>query len=129
MIDKMYGELIPVGGGDPIPLLKDKLLIGRRSTCDISLKFPNVSTHHCEIELTNGYWFVKDLASRNGIKINGSRCDSGFLHPDDEISFAKHTYTISYQPTGEAPPPVEYDEFDMSLMEKAGIERRKRKKK
>ena len=34
----MYGELIPVGGGDPIPLLKKGLLIGRRevatSFCD-----------------------------------------------------------------------------------------------
>ena len=30
----MYGELIPVGGGDPIPLLKKSLLIGRRESCE-----------------------------------------------------------------------------------------------
>jgi hypothetical protein len=26
----MHGELIPLGGGDPIPLLKKNLLVGRR---------------------------------------------------------------------------------------------------
>ena len=35
----MYGELIPLGGGDPIPLLKKQLLIGRRESCDIVLRF------------------------------------------------------------------------------------------
>lgn len=43
------GMLNPCGGGDPIPLLHEKLLVGRRSSCDISLKFPNVSSHHCEL--------------------------------------------------------------------------------
>ena len=45
----MYGELIPVGGGDPIPLLKKSLLIGRRESCDIVLRFSNVSAHHCQL--------------------------------------------------------------------------------
>jgi len=31
----MYGELTPVGGGDPIPLLKKKLLIGVAKVADI----------------------------------------------------------------------------------------------
>ena len=67
------GTLVPCGGGDPIPLIKNKLLIGRRSQCDIALRFPNVSSHHCEIELIDGYWFVRDLNSRNGTFVNGRR--------------------------------------------------------
>ncbi|MGH7128232.1 MAG: FHA domain-containing protein, partial [Planctomycetaceae bacterium] len=69
----MYGELIPCGGGDAIPLLKTELLIGRRSRCDVTLVFPNVSSHHCRLDLINGYWHVRDLNSRNGIKVNGER--------------------------------------------------------
>ena len=62
----MYGELVPLGGGDPIPLLKKKLLVGRRESCDIVLRFGNVSAHHCQLRIESGYWFVKDLNSRNG---------------------------------------------------------------
>ena len=31
------GELIPVGGGDNIPLLRSPLTIGRRESCDVCL--------------------------------------------------------------------------------------------
>jgi pSer/pThr/pTyr-binding forkhead associated (FHA) protein len=69
----MYGELLPVGGGDPIPLLKTTLVIGRRESADIVLRFPNVSGSHCELCVVEGYWFIKDLGSSNGTKVNGSR--------------------------------------------------------
>ena len=69
----MYGELLPVGGGDPIPLLKKSLLVGRRESCDIVLRFSNVSAHHCQLTVTGGYWHVRDLNSRNGVKVNGCR--------------------------------------------------------
>ena len=69
----MHGELIPLGGGDPIPLLKKSLLVGRRESCDIVLRFSNVSAHHCQLICNGGYWYVKDLKSRNGIKVNGTR--------------------------------------------------------
>lgn len=124
----MYGELIPTGGGDPIPLLKQRLLIGRRLTCDISLQYPNISSQHCEMELQNGYWRIQDLGSSNGIKINGERCESKFLFPGDEVSIAKHKFEISYEPDADALPPEE-DPFATSLMEKAGLVRKKRKRK
>ncbi len=62
----MFGELIPVGGGDTIPLLKKTLLVGRRESCDIVLRFPNVSAHHCQLQVEGGYWYVHDQKSRNG---------------------------------------------------------------
>ena len=54
----MYGELLPVGGGDPIPLLKTTLVIGRRESADIVLRFPNVSGSHCELCVVEGYWVI-----------------------------------------------------------------------
>lgn len=123
------GQLVPTGGGDPIPLLRPKLLIGRRPDCDIQLQFHNVSSKHCELEFTNGYWHVRDLNSTNGIKVNGVRQDTKFLLPNDELSIAKHGYQIVYQPQTSEPPPMEEDVFSMSLMEKAGLEQRRPKRK
>ncbi len=123
----MLGELVPCGGGDPIPLLKDNLLVGRRSRCDIALQFPNVSSHHCELELIDGYWHVRDMRSRNGIKVNGVRCEAKWLMPGDVLSVAKHRYELVYTPSGDGPPPEDVEEEDIfarSLMEKAGLERR-----
>ena len=120
------GELVPCGGGDPIPLLKAELLIGRAGSCDIALRYPNVSARHCALSFRNGYWHVQDLGSSNGIKVNGLRCDESFLHPGDELTVAKHRYEMNYQADPSAPPPEEEDPFAKSLMEKAGLDKRGR---
>ncbi len=128
----MFGELHPLGGGDPIPLLKRSLLVGRRESCDIVLRFANVSAHHCQLTLTQGYWYVKDLQSRNGVKVQGQRIGNmeKRLDPGDEIAVAKHRYEIRYSPTDNGavgPPPTEdlpNDILSRSLLERAGLERK-----
>ncbi|REK05982.1 MAG: FHA domain-containing protein [Planctomycetota bacterium] len=127
----MYGEMIPLGGGDPIPLLKKILLVGRRESCDIVLRFSNVSAHHCQLYCNGGYWYVKDLKSRNGIKVNGMRVTEKRLDPGDTLSIAKHRYDVRYSPYdlgAVGPPPVDEEAEDMmkqSLLERAGLEVRK----
>jgi predicted component of type VI protein secretion system len=124
----MLGELQPVGGGDPIPLLRPLLTVGRRESCDIVLRFPNVSGAHCELTLVEGYWHVKDLGSSNGTKVNGTRVNEQRLDPGDKLSVARHHYEITYEPsklgaTGEAgAKPAQRDPFSRSLLETAGLE-------
>lgn len=126
-----YGELQPLGGGDPIPLLKTTLLVGRRESADIVLRFPNVSGSHCELSLVDGYWYVKDLGSSNGTKVNGSRVSEQRLDPGDTLSVAKHEYEVSYEPAqlGASGAPSEkratQDVFSRSLLETAGLESRR----
>jgi|MudIll2142460700_1097286.scaffolds.fasta_scaffold185812_2 adenylate cyclase len=129
----MLGELIPVGGGDPIPLLKKKLLVGRREGCDITLRFANVSAHHCQLSLEQGYWFVKDLKSRNGTKVNGARVTRKRVDPGDTLCVAKHKYTVNYSPVelgAAGPPPPDEEEISeilgRSLLDRAGLSRRRR---
>ena len=127
----MYGELQPVGGGDPIPLLKTNLVVGRRESVDIVLRFPNVSGRHCELTLENGYWHVKDLGSSNGTKVNGLRITEQRIEPGDTLSIAKHEYEVAYDPsrfgavtdTAEAKPQGSL--FSRSLLESAGLESRR----
>jgi len=118
----MFGTLIPSGGGDPIPLRKATLIVGRRPSCDIQLDFPNVSSKHCEMAFVNGYWRLRDLNSSNGVKVNGVRIEGDkFVQPGDSIIFAKHKFEIDYTPDPNAPPPEEVDPFSISLLEKAGL--------
>jgi adenylate cyclase len=126
----MYGELIPLGGGDPIPLMKKSLLVGRRESCDIVLRFPNISSHHCQLNLDSGYWYVKDLNSRNGLKVDEVRVTEKRLDPGCTLTIAKHKYEVSYSPhdLGAVGPPPRDDDaasvdaiFGKSLLERAGL--------
>jgi len=122
-------ELIPVGGGDPIPLARNVLTVGRRESCDICLRFPNVSSRHCELTYNNGYWFIRDLGSTNGIKVNGTRVPKKVLHPGDEITIAKQRYTIEYTlAAGQhaIEELMEDDVMSQGLLEKAGLVRPRR---
>ncbi|HEV3118495.1 MAG TPA: FHA domain-containing protein [Gemmataceae bacterium] len=127
MSQQAQGELIPVGGGDPIPLIRESLSIGRRESCDIRLRFPNVSNLHCELTYRNGYWHIRDKGSTNGIKVNGLRVLEKYLHPGDEITIAKRRYTIDYQLRAgqQALEEIEDSEDVMAqpLLEKAGLAR------
>jgi adenylate cyclase len=133
----MYGELVPVGGGDPIPLIKKRLRVGRREGCDIVLNFGNVSGNHCLLEIEEGYWFVRDLESRNGIKIDGKRIMAGLrrrVDPDVELTIAKHVFKVHYDPNKlgayGTPPQDEImdDFFRESLLDRAGLKRRDKDK-
>jgi adenylate cyclase len=101
----MLGRLVPCGGGPPIPLLKPKLVVGRLPSCDLPLCYPTVSAHHCELELRDGYWFVRDLGSSNGTRVNGSLCTRQWLQPNDVLGVSGHRYTVCYDAPADRPPP------------------------
>jgi len=125
-----FGSLVPVGGGDPIPLLKKNLLVGRRETCDVVLRFANVSSSHCQLFVRQGYWFVEDKNSRNGTKVKGKRVRDGEkrIDPGDIVAVAKHEFELHYDPVelgATGPPPSEENALEdilgKSLLERAGI--------
>jgi hypothetical protein len=108
------------------------LLVGRRESCDIVLRFSNVSAHHCQLTVNGGYWYIRDQNSRNGIKVNGKRVTENRVDPGDTVSIAKHKYELRYSPAdlgAVGPPPtdrvVEKEIFGKSLLERAGLERPK----
>ncbi len=129
-----YGQLTPCGGGDPIPLTKQRLLIGRRGECDIALQFKNVSSQHCRLTLEQGYWFLRDLNSRNGTKVSKQTIIRKRVDPGSLVAIARHEYTLDYDPYtlgAYGPPPADDDFVDemmrQSLMDRAGIQKRKDK--
>ena len=128
-----HGELVPIGGGDPVPLVRTPMKIGRRDSCDVCLRFPNISGEHSELSFADGYWMINDLGSTNGTKVNGVRVQRKLVRPGDEISFANRRFRIQYQVSGEATnrhvvveEDLSSDVMDVPLLERAGLIRRQR---
>lgn len=125
---EVHGELQPLGGGDPIPLIREVLTIGRRESCDICLRYPNISGIHAQLSFRNGYWYIRDMNSTNGLKVQGIRVQEKLLHPRDEITIGKRKYLIEYELPADRralDEVVEEDIMSQSLLEKAGLERPK----
>jgi pSer/pThr/pTyr-binding forkhead associated (FHA) protein len=64
------------------------------------MRHPNISGRHCLLRFQDGYWYIQDLGSTNGVKVNGVRIqqDRVLLRPGSEISIAKREFTIAYTP-------------------------------
>jgi adenylate cyclase len=132
----MYGQLVPLGGGDPIPLRKPEILVGRKDNCDIVLRFSNVSSQHCQLVLSSGYWYVLDMHSTNGIKLNGVKVTDHRVDPGATLAISKHSFKLQYDPVENGavgPPPGEilheHEILSQSLMERAGLQHSSTKKK
>jgi adenylate cyclase len=125
------GELIPAGGGDNIPLIRNELTIGRRESCDICLRFPQVSGQHCRLTYEDGFWTLTDLGSKNGVKVRGVKVKRATLRAGDEISIASRVFTIQYtmragHQTFEEILEDEENIMEVPLLERAGLMRPKR---
>jgi len=128
----MYGFLTPVGGGDPFPLSKTEMTVGRHRSCDIVLNFNNVSGKHCKLVLSEGYWFVLDLQSTNGVKVNDRKVTDSRVDPGATLAVSKHFFKLQYDPkqngaTGLPPDRMLHggDILSQSLMQRAGLEKPK----
>jgi hypothetical protein len=52
-------------------------LVGRRPLCQLRLEAPSVSSHHASLQWSGGAWYLRDLGSRNGTFVDGTRIVGG----------------------------------------------------
>ncbi|MBC7966993.1 MAG: FHA domain-containing protein, partial [Fuerstia sp.] len=93
----MLGRLTPVGGGIPIILLKRNVTLGRDPANDHAIACGSVSGKHCELELIDGYWWVRDLGSRNGTSVNNVRCQTSRILPGGVLRMANQRFRLDYK--------------------------------
>lgn len=101
----MPAQLVALTDGPSILLDKPILLLGRDPECDIQLDSRKVSRRHCCIAQVGEYLVVRDLASTNGIRINGIRVLEGYLKAGDELTIGSHRYQIRWDGPGAGPVP------------------------
>lgn len=73
-----------------VSINKSKFTIGRRPTNDVVLNHLGISGTHAVIEAKANDYFLEDLGSTNGTKVNGQRIKRHFLQNGDMISIAKY---------------------------------------
>lgn len=54
-----------------IDVAKDAITVGRSQRCNIRLSDSKISRVHCVFENKDGNVLIRDLNSKNGIKVNG----------------------------------------------------------
>jgi pSer/pThr/pTyr-binding forkhead associated (FHA) protein len=70
------------------------LLIGRHPECDVRIDLPKISRRHCCLALVYDHVVIRDLGSRNGVRVNGRVVDEQQLKAGDEIAFGPLIYRL-----------------------------------
>lgn len=72
------------------------LRIGRMPECDLQLFDTTVSRYHAEFRRGPNGWFLVDLGSTNGTRVNGWRITAPTaVHPGDEVSFGSVVFSLN----------------------------------
>lgn len=69
-------------------VIRDKMTIGRDPACDISDADPRLSRRHAEFQMTARGLMVRDLDSRNGVRVNGRTVQEALLTAGDLVELA-----------------------------------------
>jgi len=68
-----------------IPINKVPFVIGSATSCDGIIRHPNISRNHAKITYREGTYFIEDLNSTNGTRVNG-----GLLSYKTKVSIKKN---------------------------------------
>ena len=91
-------ELQVTSGGQvvaEVPLNRPRMVLGRDSSCDISLDSTSVSRYQNLFMGTPEGWMLIDLNSTNGCFVNGRRVHEHRLRDGDLISMGRHEIRFS----------------------------------
>ena len=69
-------------------VVRDRLTVGRDPSCDVSDADPRLSRKHAEFQVTPKGIVVRDLDSRNGVRVNGRTIREALLSPGDLVEVA-----------------------------------------
>ena len=103
----MPARLVPLSPGrrPVIPLQRPVLLVGRHPECDVRIDLPKVSRRHCCVALAYDRVVIRDLGSRNGVRVNGRVVEEAQLRPGDEVAIGPLLYRLEDPDAAAAPAP------------------------
>jgi predicted component of type VI protein secretion system len=104
----MSFQLVPVNPGTAptITLQRPVVLVGRHTDCDARIENSKISKRHCCLAIAYDRIVLRDLGSRNGIRVNGRIVEEVRLQAGDEVAIGPIIYRfegLEVQPAGAAP--------------------------
>jgi pSer/pThr/pTyr-binding forkhead associated (FHA) protein len=109
----MSFRLAPLSKGTApiITLHRPVIMIGRHLECDVRIDQPKISRRHCCLAMAYDRVLVRDLGSRNKIRVNGRVVDEARLKAGDELAIGPLLYRLELveerrESRTSSPPPV-----------------------
>lgn len=93
--ERFQATLVVVEGGaagSEFPLERARVSIGRGPEVDLAFEDDAMSKEHAVLELADGSFRLRDLASTNGVLLNGSPTLAAELKHGDRIQLGAHTF-------------------------------------
>ncbi len=78
-----------------IAVMKPTFNIGRGRGNDLQLLDLSVSRQHARLRFANGVWYIQDLSSRNGIRVNNIPIRAARLNRGDRIILGRYEFVFS----------------------------------
>ena len=78
-----------------VPVVESGASIGRDSGNEVQLMLPEVSKRHAHLQRTPQGWCIRDMESRNGLFVNGSKVKEAILQDGDRLMIGP--YTLVFQ--------------------------------
>lgn len=84
----------------------ETVTIGRHPESLVVLKSPSVSSHHATIKWRDKGFYVNDLGSSNGTRLNGAEIEEALLNDGDRVAFGdvQALFYVGEPPALDAPP-------------------------
>jgi pSer/pThr/pTyr-binding forkhead associated (FHA) protein len=112
-------KLIESNNAQPVALDRAVCLIGRRRGTNLPLNAPTISKVHAFIVREHGRIYVRDLASTNGVEVNGGHVQEAGLSDDDLVKIGSYTLSCTSgftpDPSKDDAPPAELRSDDAAF--------------
>ncbi|PRQ04648.1 ABC transporter ATP-binding/permease protein [Enhygromyxa salina] len=71
-------------------------VLGREAGVDVLLRHPDVSRHHAELHITPDGATIRDLGSKNGVLVDGSRVSDATLTHGSRFAFGALSLVLDH---------------------------------
>ncbi len=83
--EKTYGYIVDMYDGERYELNMWETSIGRSNSCDIVIQYDTMSRFQAVIARRNDNWYIHDLRSKSGVKVNGKIIEKKQTVKDGDI--------------------------------------------
>ena len=83
--EKTYGYIVDMYDGERYELNMWETSIGRSNSCDVVISYDTMSRFQAVVARRNDNWYIHDLRSKSGVKVNGKKIEKKQIIKDGDV--------------------------------------------